>query len=312
MTQLPKVGDVDCLIIGGGPAGLTAAIYLARFLAKVRVVDAGKGRAAMIPAPAITPLTRRGIPGAELLARMREQALEFGARIDHGTVATSAPGEDFVAVTGAGAIAARAILRHRRHQSTPRHDQGPPRRRRPLRTPALLPGLRRLRGHGPKGGRHRNGARGVKEAVFLRSYTADLTLIAPGRAHELDAGEGSSRRSGRRSHRRPRAPLRPEPDGMSLLCADSRMTFALDLSRHGLAGAHRIGGVWASLTEDGCVIVDSHQRTSVPGLSAAGDVVMGLDQISHAMGEAGVAATTIRNDLAKRFDWRRPRERATV
>jgi thioredoxin reductase (NADPH) len=37
----------------------------------------------------------------------------------------------------------------------------------------------------------------------------------------------------------------------------------------------------------------------VPGLYAAGDVVIGLDQISHAMGEGGVAATTIRNDLAK-------------
>ena len=36
-----------------------------------------------------------------------------------------------------------------------------------------------------------------------------------------------------------------------------------------------------------------------PGLYAAGDVVLGLDQISHAMGEGGVAATTIRNDLAK-------------
>jgi thioredoxin reductase (NADPH) len=34
-------------------------------------------------------------------------------------------------------------------------------------------------------------------------------------------------------------------------------------------------------------------------------VVLGLDQISHAMGEAGVAATTIRNDLAaKRPIWR--------
>jgi thioredoxin reductase (NADPH) len=45
--------------------------------------------------------------------------------------------------------------------------------------------------------------------------------------------------------------------------------------------------------------VDSHQRTNLPGLFAAGDVVKGLDQISHAMGEGGVAATTIRNDLAK-------------
>ena len=51
--------------------------------------------------------------------------------------------------------------------------------------------------------------------------------------------------------------------------------------------------------ETGCILVDSHQRTNVPGVYAAGDVVLGLDQISHAMGEGGVAATTIRNDLAK-------------
>ena len=57
--------------------------------------------------------------------------------------------------------------------------------------------------------------------------------------------------------------------------------------------------VGARLNEQGCVGVDAHQRTSVPGLYAAGDVVIGLDQISHAMGEGGVAATTIRNDLAK-------------
>ena len=55
----------------------------------------------------------------------------------------------------------------------------------------------------------------------------------------------------------------------------------------------------ARASEDGCLEVDEHQRTSVPGLFAAGDVVKGLDQISHAMGEAGVAATTIRNMLAE-------------
>lgn len=55
----------------------------------------------------------------------------------------------------------------------------------------------------------------------------------------------------------------------------------------------------ADATDEGCLVVDDHQRTSIPGLYAAGDVSKGLDQISHAMGEAGVAATTIRNDLAK-------------
>ena len=54
----------------------------------------------------------------------------------------------------------------------------------------------------------------------------------------------------------------------------------------------------AELSDAGCIKVDRHQRTSVPGAYAAGDVVIGLDQISHAMGEGGVAATTIRNDLA--------------
>jgi thioredoxin reductase (NADPH) len=53
----------------------------------------------------------------------------------------------------------------------------------------------------------------------------------------------------------------------------------------------------AKLTAAGCVFVDRHQRTTVPGLYAAGDVVLGLDQISSAMGQASVAATTIRNDL---------------
>jgi len=41
-------------------------------------------------------------------------------------------------------------------------------------------------------------------------------------------------------------------------------------------------------------------RSSVADLYAAGDVVIGLDQISHAMGQGGVAATAIRNDLEKK------------
>jgi thioredoxin reductase (NADPH) len=63
------------------------------------------------------------------------------------------------------------------------------------------------------------------------------------------------------------------------------------------------GGLCAS--DDGRIEVDDHQRTSVPGLFAAGGVVKGLDQISHAMGEASVAATTIGNLLGEqRRLWR--------
>jgi thioredoxin reductase (NADPH) len=49
--------------------------------------------------------------------------------------------------------------------------------------------------------------------------------------------------------------------------------------------------------EDGALIVDAYQRTSISGLYAAGDVASGLTQISVAMGQAAIAATTINNNL---------------
>ena len=40
---------LDCLIVGAGPAGLTAAIYLGRFRRSVLVMDGGPSRAELIP-----------------------------------------------------------------------------------------------------------------------------------------------------------------------------------------------------------------------------------------------------------------------
>ena len=101
--------------------------------------------------------------------------------------------------------------------------------------------------------------------------------------------------------------LRLEDEGLSLDWAGGRKTFdtvypALGSDVH----SDLARGLGAALTADGCVKVDAHQRTSVSGLYAAGDVVIGLDQISHAMGEAGVAVTAIRNDLDAREPLRRP------
>jgi len=77
---------LDCLVIGGGPAGLTAAIYLARFHLDILVIDEGKSRAGWIPCTRNVSGFPDGIKGTELLERMREQAQKYGAKIIDGTV----------------------------------------------------------------------------------------------------------------------------------------------------------------------------------------------------------------------------------
>tara|TARA_R110002020_G_scaffold67188_2_gene176656 strand:+ start:656 stop:913 length:258 start_codon:yes stop_codon:yes gene_type:complete len=69
---------IDCLIVGGGPAGLTAAIYLARFHLSVLIVDDSQGRARMIPKTRNHAGYPQGIEGRELLSRMEQQARTFG------------------------------------------------------------------------------------------------------------------------------------------------------------------------------------------------------------------------------------------
>src|SRR4051812_37370836 len=78
--------DFDCLIVGGGPAGLTAAIYLTRFHLSIKVVDAGKSRASLIPCTHNHAGYPDGISGEELIARMKEQAQKYGASIVAGRV----------------------------------------------------------------------------------------------------------------------------------------------------------------------------------------------------------------------------------
>lgn len=53
----------------------------------------------------------------------------------------------------------------------------------------------------------------------------------------------------------------------------------------------------AQTDEDGALLVDGHQRTSIEGLYAAGDVVRGLSQISVAMGQGAIGATAINGSL---------------
>ncbi|UPT63895.1 MAG: NAD(P)/FAD-dependent oxidoreductase [Hyphomonadaceae bacterium JAD_PAG50586_4] len=81
----------DCVIIGGGPAGLTAATYLGRFDREVLLVDADESRVKRIPLTRNTPGFPDGIAGPELLARLQDQASRYGALFRGGAIEDVAP-----------------------------------------------------------------------------------------------------------------------------------------------------------------------------------------------------------------------------
>jgi thioredoxin reductase (NADPH) len=300
---------IDCLIVGGGPAGLTAAIYLTRFHLQVVVVDGGNSRAALIPKTRNHAGFPEGITGPNLLRRMSQQARIYGARIIEGSVDAIIPdGDNFFATGGFGEMQARVVLlatgviNNRPDMPEDLHDA------------ALGRGLLRYcpicdgyevtdQPLGVIG----TGAHGLREALFLRSYSADVTLIAPGAAHELDADQRSILAAADvRLVDGPTGDFELGEDRIRMDSAAGVLSFASIYPALGSAVRSELGvALGAESSSEGCLLVDAHQRTSVRGLYAAGDVVKGLDQISHAMGEGGVAATTMRNDLAEKRPLRR-------
>ena len=295
--------DLDCLIIGGGPAGLTAAIYLARFHLSLRVVDAGKSRASLIPCSHNHAGYPDGISGKELIRLMTEQAQKYGATIVCSRVTRlDRINGGFRAEWGEGSVTARTVL-----LATGVTNRRPPMDEE-LHDEALARGLIRYcpicDGYevtDKKVGIIGSGGHGVAEAAFLRSYTADVTLIAPDKAHDLDAADLEKLHEyGIKAVDGPCHAVAAHEDCIVVDTAEGHYTFDSVYPALGSDTHIELALQVDAALKDGVLVVDSHQRTSVPGLYAAGDVVLGLDQIGHAMGEGGVAATTIRNDLSRK------------
>ena len=294
----------DCIIVGAGPAGLTAAIYLARYYLGIRLFDCGTSRASWIPTSHNHAGFPEGINGNELLERMRKQAAQYGAVIEPKRVTDlRTNGAGFIVSCGDEEYRARTVL-----LATGVVNNRPEGIDEQLHDEALSRGLLRYcpvcDGYevtDKRVGVIGTGIHGAAEAQFIRTYTRDVTLISPGGDHDLsDICSAQLDQAGIRRVAGPCGGYAIENGQISLDTADGRMAFdsvypALgSVVRSGLAA--KLG---AKLTDKDCVVVDDHMETSIPGLFAAGDVVVGLDQISNAMGQAGVASTTIRNHLAR-------------
>jgi thioredoxin reductase (NADPH) len=237
---------------------------------------------------------------------MRSQACKYGAKIESEFVTKLERDEDsglFTATWGSGCRTARTVL-----LATGITNRRPPMDEE-LHAEALARGLVRycpicdgFEVTDKKVGVIGSDSHGVAEALFMRSFTADVTLIAPDKAMNLKPEEHQMLEdAGIDCVDGPTQAVATAKDCITVDTAEGHHTFDTIYSALGSDTHTQLAEmVGAELSNDACIKVDRHQRASVPGLYAAGDVVIGLDQISHAMGEGGVAATTIRNDLAEK------------
>jgi len=297
----------DTLIIGGGPGGLTAAIYLRRFTRHIAVVDKGRSRLGWIPVSHNYPGFPDGVPGAQLLENLRCQLGRYGGRVMAGEV-TSLRIEDgvfvgeFVGLEDESRCELRALTVL---LASGVADGGMPIER---WDEAVASGAVRLcpvcDGYDvldKKIGVVTSEGNPVGHALFMRTFSADVTLFP--RTRESLLGDEDLRQLEAAQIRyidSPLAGVSMTEDLKPVLHTAGGEDFACDVF-YPMLGETARSDLAASLgAETGdCakLIVDDHQRTSVPGLFAAGDVVLGLNQIAVASGQAAIAATTIHNTL---------------
>ncbi|PPQ19526.1 pyridine nucleotide-disulfide oxidoreductase [Bradyrhizobium sp. AC87j1] len=292
----------DCLVVGGGPAGLMAAIYLARFRRSACVVDTGASRAALIPRSHNVPGFVHGLSGADLIARMSAQLGELAVERVEAEVTALQPRDDgFQAIWNGGALeATTVILASGIVDSHPPFEQW---------RAAVADGLlrycpvcdafevigRRIGVVGPLG-------RAAGKALFLRGYSREVTLLATGQDEE-ESVTSELAEAGVDIVFAPGLRLRRRVGGLEAVLADGRtMQFDTVYPAMGAEVRSQLAvSLGAEHTGEGYLKVDDHQRTSVDGLYGIGDVVTDLHQISVAFGHAALAACTIHHSLPRRL-----------
>lgn len=302
---MPTDGEVlDCLIVGGGPAGLTAALYLARLKRRFILIDSGAPRAAWIPASHNIPVFAGGISGKEILARQHDNLQQYGVAIETGTVESlHKRSHGFVATVGHGHGAAGTISARRVLLATGAVDIEPDL---PDLPNAIQRGLVRYcpicdgyEARDQKVAVIGYGDRGMGEAIFIaRTYSRDVTLLTLGQRLELSAhARAKLDEQGISIVEDPVETLDMENDRIAAVHVHGREhRFDVLYSALGLRYRSDLAlSLGAEHDPSGGLIVDAHCQTSVKGLYAAGDIVRGLDQIVIAMGHAAVAAIHIHN-----------------
>jgi len=289
---------MDCLIIGAGPAGLTAATYLARFKRRVSIVDAGSSRARYIPVSHNVPGFPFGIAGTELLAKLRAQAEQFGVTVESDRIERiERDDREFVAHASQKQWRARRIL-----LATGVVDEQPridglddAIERGIVRICAICDGFEaqdhRIAVYGPM-------EQAVRHATFLRTFSRSVTAVSTKAESDTERLHALAAESGIEIRANPRQ-LALDETGCEFVFDDEAVErFDTVYPVLGAKGQTQLAvELGAKVDATGELVVDRHMQTSVEHLYAAGDVVSGLNQVSVAVGHAAIAATAIHNSL---------------
>ncbi|MBO0680471.1 NAD(P)/FAD-dependent oxidoreductase [Mycolicibacterium sp. S2-37] len=292
----------DCVIAGGGAAGLSAALVLGRARRRTLVVDAGA------PSNAVSHgigglLGHDGRPPAELYAMGRRELERYpDVEVRTGDVVDADRGEMFAVRLADGSVetSRRLLLATGMDYRLPD-----------------VPGVAELWGdavfHCPfcHGWEMRDaplavmaaGAKAVHSALMLRGWSEDIVLLADSLSEDESALVGAA---GIVVDARTVVEVRGGPGGIEIVFADGgvlarRGLMAAPVMRQRSSLAGRLGVRFNPanpMSEDG-VWVDEFGRTSVPGIFAAGDVTVQMPQVAAVIAAgAKAAAATVQSLLA--------------
>ena len=292
--------DADVAIVGGGVAGLSAALVLGRSRRSTVLIDAGEPRNA--PSPAVHSfLSRDGILPSDLLRIGREQLEPYDSvRLKRGTVSGAEPiaGGFRLQLDEGGVVAARRVV-----LALGVIDELPE-----------IVGLRERWGHGVfhcpycHGWEMRdvplavlgNGAEGVRLARLATGWSGDVVLCTNGAAAFGDEERALLGRNGIRVDERRVVRIEGEGQGVSGVVFEG----AEVLSRAGVLvrppfrqRSELPAALGCALTEQGLIRTDEDGRTTVAGVFAVGDCASHVQQVAVAVGQAVRVAIALNNEL---------------
>jgi thioredoxin reductase (NADPH) len=293
----------DCLVVGAGPGGLSAALYLARFLRRVLVLHDGTSRALRISKTHNVPGFPDGVAGPALIERMTGHATRFGAQVREAEVVSASRNDDrfelvtrdgerfsaSVLILATGLFMNQIPLPHDVHEAA--MDAGA------LRYCPICDGYEHRDDRVAVVGCDEQGA---NEALFLRGYSSDITLV-PRAFDELDAQERDElERAGISIVGRAVQRFELHGNTMHVYLQGLAEPREFDVVYPALGTRQRTQfaqSLGIAVNDKGAVDARAPYGTAVPGLYCVGDIVDGLDQVSVAMGHGAIAATRAHNYL---------------